>query len=147
MLSLGREILAEPNTSSASDTLMQKLTGFIQDWSDLQLNWQNWFDELHAGVEQSKSLSDQLKKFENNTRGLGPACAKLFPAFVNMKNLDKELKRLQVSATHPGFSRERVALLIPHQRNICIFVVIFSNHIKGNSLPSFSLVFHLPIKL
>ncbi len=68
MLSLGREILAEPNTSSASETLMQKLTGFIQDWSDLQLNWQNWFDELHAGVEQSKSLSDQLKKFESDLR-------------------------------------------------------------------------------
>lgn len=96
MLSLGREILAEPNTSSASEALMQKLTGFIQDWSDLQLNWQNWFDELHAGVEQSRSLSDQLKKFESDMKGLGPACAKLFPAAVNMKSLDKELKRLQV---------------------------------------------------
>lgn len=96
MLSLGREILAEPNTSSASETLMQKLTGFIQDWSDLQLDWQNWFDELHAGVEQFKSLSDQLKRFEVDIRGLGPACAKLFPATVNMKSLDKELQRLQV---------------------------------------------------
>ena len=96
MLSLGREILAEPNTSSASEGLMQKLTSFIQDWSDLQLNWQNWFDELHAGVEQSKNLSDQLKKFENDVSGLGPALAKLFPATVSVKTLDKDLQRLQV---------------------------------------------------
>lgn len=97
MLSLGREILAEPNTSSASDTLMQRLTGFIQDWSDLQLNWQNWFDELDTGVEQSRNLGDQLKKFESDIRGLGPACAKLFPASVSIKTLDKDLQRLQVS--------------------------------------------------
>ena len=97
-MSLGREILAEPNTSSASESLMQKLTSFIQDWSDLQLNWQNWFDELHAGVEQSKSLSDQLNKFETDIRGLGPAYAKLFPAAVNVKTLDKELQRLQVGS-------------------------------------------------
>lgn len=97
MLSLGREILAEPNTSSASEVLMQKLTGFIQDWSDLQLDWQNWFDELHTGVEQSKNLSDQLKKFESDTRGLGQACAKLFPATLAMKNVDKEVHRIEVS--------------------------------------------------
>lgn len=96
MLSLGREILAEPNTSSASETLMQKLTGFIQDWSDLQLNWQNWYDKLHAGVEESKNLSDQLSKFENDIRGIAPTCAKLFPATVAMKTLDKELQCLQV---------------------------------------------------
>ena len=75
---------------------MQKLTGFIQDWSDLQLNWQNWFDELHAGVEQSKNLSDQLKKFESDMGGLAPALAKLFPATVAVKSLDKDLQRLQV---------------------------------------------------
>ena len=96
MLSLGREILAEPNTSSTSDALAQKLTGFIQDWSDLQLDWQNWYDELHAGVEQSKNLSDQLKKFEGDIRGLGPAYAKLFPAVVSVKTLEKDLQRLQV---------------------------------------------------
>ncbi len=100
MLSLGREILAEPNTSSASDGLMQKLTGFIQDWSDLQLNWQNWFDELHAGVEQSKNLSDQFKKFESDMRGLAPALAKLFPATVAVKTLDKDLQRVQVHMLH-----------------------------------------------
>ena len=96
MLSLGREILAEPNTSSASDTLMQKLTNFIQDWSDLQLNWQNWFDELHVGVEESKNLSEQLKKFDCDIESLIPTSAKLFPVTVAMKALDKELRRVQV---------------------------------------------------
>ena len=96
MLAIGREILAEPNTSSSNEGLIQKLTNFIQDWSDLQLNWQNWFDELHDAAEQSSNLLDQLKRFEHDIRGLGPTCAKLFPAMVAVKNLESELQRLQV---------------------------------------------------
>ena len=96
MLSLGREVLAEPNTSSTTEGLMQKLTSFIKEWSDLQLGWQNWFDELHAGVEQSRNLSDQLKKFESDIKGLEPTCSMIFPAVVSMKNLDKELDRIHV---------------------------------------------------
>lgn len=102
MLSLGREVLAEPNTSSASDGLMQKLTSFITDWSDLQLGWQNWFDELHAGMEQSKDLSDQLNMFESDIKGLGLTCSRLLPANVSMKSLDKELVRLQVCPCSVG---------------------------------------------
>ena len=76
--------------------LLQKLTNFIQDWSDLQLNWQNWFDELHVGVEESKNLSEQLKKFDCDIESLIPTSAKLFPVTVAMKALDKELRRVQV---------------------------------------------------
>lgn len=96
MLALGRSILAEPSTTSQNDALMQKLTGFIEDWSELQMAWQNWYNELHAHMEQSKSLSDRLKNFEHNVKLLEPACANLFPATVAMETLDGELKDLQV---------------------------------------------------
>ena len=97
MLSLGRAIIAEPNTNSQNDTIMKKLTGFIEDWSELQLAWQNWYDELHANLEQSKNLSDQLNTFGNGIKGLEPACVNLFPATVAMESLDAELQELQVS--------------------------------------------------
>lgn len=97
MLSLGRAIIAEPNTNSQNDTIMKKLTGFIEDWSELQLAWQNWYDELHANLEQSKNLSDQLNTFGHGIKGLEPACVNLFPATVAMESLDTELQELQVS--------------------------------------------------
>jgi len=103
MLSVGREVLAEPNTSSSSDDLMKKLTSFIEDWSGLQLGWQNWYDELHAQNEQSQQLSDQLKKLESALQELDPACSRLFPATVSVKSLDKEMGKLQVRVL-PGFS-------------------------------------------
>ena len=97
MLSVGRAIIAEPNTNSQNDTIMKKLTGFIEDWSELQLAWQNWYDELHANLEQSKNLSDQLNTFGHSIKGLEPACVNLFPATVAMESLDTELQELQVS--------------------------------------------------
>ena len=96
MLALGRSIRAVPSTTSQNDTLMQKLTGFIKDWSELQMAWQNWYNKLHANLEQSKSLSDRLQNFEHNMRKLKPACAGLFPATVAMETLDSELKEIQV---------------------------------------------------
>ena len=75
---------------------MQKLTGFIEDWSDLQLGWQNWYDELHANLEQSKNLSDQLSAFGHSIKGLEAPWTNLFPATVTMENLDTELQELQV---------------------------------------------------
>ena len=96
MLALGRAIIAEPNTNPQNDTVMQKLTSFIEDWSDLQLAWQNWYDELHANLEQSKNLSDQLSAFGHSIKGLEPPWTNLFPATVTMENLDTELQELQV---------------------------------------------------
>ena len=99
MLALGRGIITEPNTNSQNDALMKKLTGFIEDWSILQLAWQNWYNELHAKLEQSKGLSDQLNMFVHSMDDLEPMCGKLFPATVAMESLDKELEALQVSLT------------------------------------------------
>ena len=96
MLALGRSILAEPSTNSQNDGLMQKLTSFIEDWSELEMAWQNWYNELHANMERSKSLSDQLKNFGHAIKQLEPACAGIFPATVAMEALDSELKEIQV---------------------------------------------------
>ena len=100
MLALGRAIIAEPNTNPQNDTVMQKLTSFIEDWSDLQLAWQNWYDELHANLEQSKNLSDQLSAFGHSIKGLEPPWTNLFPATVTMENLDTELQELQVRESY-----------------------------------------------
>lgn len=97
MLALGRSILAEPSTTSQNDVLMQKLTSFIEDWSELQMTWQNWYNELHANMEQSKGLAERLKNFGHNIGQLEPACAGIFPATVAMEALDSELKEIQVS--------------------------------------------------
>ena len=56
--------------------------------------WQNWYDELHAHMEQSKSLLDKLKNFEHDMRQLEPTG--MFPATVAMETLDCELKEIQV---------------------------------------------------
>ena len=96
LLALGRSILAEPSTTSQNDILMQKLTSFIEDWSELQMAWQNWYNELHANLEQSKNLADRLKNFGHDIRQLEPACAGIFPATVAMEAVDSELKEIQV---------------------------------------------------
>lgn len=96
MLGLGRAIVAEPNTNSQNDTFMQRLTGFIQEWSDLQMAWQNWYNELHAKQDQSRSLADRLESFVGSMSRLEPACAAMFPATVSLESLDSELKTLQV---------------------------------------------------
>ena len=96
MLGIGRAIIAEPNTNSQNDCLMQCLTGFIQDWSDLQMDWQNWYNELHAKQDQSRGLSDQLESFVSAVDCLEPACSELFPAAVSLEALDTELRALQV---------------------------------------------------
>ena len=96
MLALGRSVLAEPNTTSQNDALMNKLTSFISDWSDLELAWQNWYDELHARMEQSKDLSNQFDKFKSDCSTLGPLCSNLFPADLSMDGLQQKLHNLQV---------------------------------------------------
>ncbi len=96
MLALGRAVIAEPNTSSSSDAVMKKLTGFIQDWSNLQLAWQNLYNELRASLEQSHDLSDRLGSFGRDTGELELACDEVLPATVAMVKLDQELDAIQV---------------------------------------------------
>ncbi len=96
MLALGRAILAEPNTTSQNDALMNKLTSFIADWSYLQMDWQNWYDELHAHLQTSQDLSNQFDKFLSGMSHLEPLCSKLFPANLSMDDLQQKLHSLQV---------------------------------------------------
>ena len=96
MLSLGREIIAEPQTSTANVSLETRLTSFIQDWSDLQLAWQNWYDELHARKEQSQNLSEQVRELAEGVKGVKSSLEGLLPAEVGMESLYDDLLALQV---------------------------------------------------
>lgn len=96
MLALGRAIIAEPTTNPQNESFPKKLTSFIEDLADLQLAYQNWYDELHGGLQQSKNLSDQLGKFASGVNALEPACNNILPATITMDNLESELKALQV---------------------------------------------------
>lgn len=96
MLSLGRSIIGEHFTNHHKDTLSHTLTDFIQDWSNLLLAWQNWYDELHATGEQSQDLSDQFDKLKQTLFSIEPDYKELFPAAVTVENLKSDLKDLQV---------------------------------------------------
>jgi len=91
MLSLSRAIIAKPNTSPQNDTIVKKLISFIKDWSKLQLAWRNWYNELHANLEQSKNLSDQVNTFGHVIKGPEPVCISMFPTTIAMETLAAEL--------------------------------------------------------
>ena len=87
--------MSEPQTSTAV-SLETRLTGFIQEWSDLQLAWQNWFNELHAHKEQSHKLGEDVGKFGEGMKALGTALDGMFPAGVDMENLLGDMETLEV---------------------------------------------------
>lgn len=97
MLSLGRSIIGQHYTNIDNNDLSQTLTSFIQDWSNLLLAWQNWYDELHATGEQSQSLLDQFNKLQEVLATVGPDHENMFPASLCMDTLESDLKNLQVS--------------------------------------------------
>ena len=94
LLSLGREIIAEPQTSAANVDLETRLTGFIQDWSDLQLAWQNWYDELHANREKSHKMSEEVGKLAEGAKGVKAGMNGLLPATIEVENLLQNLQDL-----------------------------------------------------
>ena len=96
LLALGRDIVAEPQTSTANVSLETRLTSFIEDWSNLQLAWQNWYNELHARKEQSLKLSEQVWDFGEEVKGLQASLEGMFPAIVEMDNLLEDMEALQV---------------------------------------------------
>ena len=104
LLTLGREIIAEPQTSAANVELETRLTGFIQDWSDLQLAWQNWYNELHALRENAGKMAEEVGRLKEGARGLETGMKRLFPASVEVENLQQNLQDLQVicSINHAG---------------------------------------------
>ena len=97
MLALGRTIIAK--TAALNDTIMQKITGFLPKWSDLQINWQNWTDEVQDGVEKCRHISEELDVFRTKMDAVKAACTKLLPTTVNVESLDTQLQCLQVG-TH-----------------------------------------------
>ena len=100
LLTLGREIVAEPQTSAANDDLESRLTSFIQDWSDLQLAWQNWFDELHAHREKAGKMGEGVGEMCDGVKRVRGVMMGMFPAAVGMETLPHDLHVLQVEQTH-----------------------------------------------
>ena len=99
MLALGRSIIGEYYTNPEKDTMSQTLTDFISNWSNLQMSWQNWYDELHATGEQSRNLSDQFVELKQAFKAIEPKQKEMFPAHVTMDTLESDLKELQVEYT------------------------------------------------
>ena len=97
MLSLGRSVIGEHFTNPHSDTISEKLTRFIQEWSDLSLAWQNWYDELYATGLHSQNLSDDLDKFRSILSMVKSLSAEVLPASLAMVAADVELKDVEVS--------------------------------------------------
>ena len=96
MLALGRDIIAEPQTSAASGTLEQRLTTFIEDWSNLQLAWQNWFDELHARGEDARKLAEEVVSIGERLSGVEACLKGVFPASVGVEEVVGDMEALQV---------------------------------------------------
>ena len=94
MLALGREIIAK--TTALNDTIMHKITEFLPKWSDLQINWQNWTDEVQDGVEKCQRISDELDVFRSKMEAIKAACTRLLPATLKPESLDAQLMHLQV---------------------------------------------------
>ncbi len=100
MLALGRSIIGEFYTNPDKDTLSHTLTQFISNWSNLLLSWQNWYDELHATGEQSRSLTDQFIELKQVYQNLEPMNKELLPAIVTVDTLESDLKNLKVYNIH-----------------------------------------------
>ena len=97
MLSLGRSVIGEHFTNPHRDTISEKLTRFIQEWSNLSLAWQNWYDELYASGIHSQSLSENLDKFKAVLRMVNTLSAEMLPASLPMVSADVELRNVEVS--------------------------------------------------
>ena len=97
MLSLGRSVIGEHFTNPHSDTISEKLTRFIQEWSNLSLAWQNWYDELYASGMHSQSLSENLDKFKAVLKIVNGLSTEMLPASLAMVSADVELRNVEVS--------------------------------------------------
>lgn len=97
MLALGRGIITK--TTALNDSIMQKVTGFLPKWSDLQINWQNWTDEILDGIEKCRHMDNELDAFRTKVDIIKAACTKLLPTAVSVDSLDTQLQHLQV-CTH-----------------------------------------------
>ena len=93
MLALGRGIITK--TTALNDSIMQKVTGFLPKWSDLQINWQNWTDEILDGIEKCRLMDNELDAFRTKVDIIKAACTKLLPTAVSVDSLDTQLQHLQ----------------------------------------------------
>lgn len=112
MLSLGRSVIGEHFTNPHSDTISEKLTKFIQEWSNLSLAWQNWYDELYASGVHSQSLSENLDMFKSVLRMVNTLSAEMLPASLTMVSADMELKNVEVSLIKINYFSMKIIIIM-----------------------------------
>jgi DNA repair exonuclease SbcCD ATPase subunit len=97
MLAMGRSIISQHYTAINNSSTSGMLTEFIQEWSNLLLQWQGWYDNLHVQGEESQNMSDRLDHLERTMRHVMPLYEDMFPAALQMKNIVSDLIELQDS--------------------------------------------------
>ena len=97
MLSLGRAILTSPHTSADNQPFEKRLTDSIESWSDLQLEWQNWYQELMAASEKSSAVSDRYNTFSDWLSQARNKLGSTFPLRVGPASAPADVGEAQVS--------------------------------------------------
>ena len=97
MLSLGRAILTSPHTSADNQPFEKRLTDSIESWSDLQLEWQNWYQELMAASEKSSAVSDRYNSFSDWLSQARNKLGSTFPLRVGPASAPADVEEAQVS--------------------------------------------------
>ena len=97
MLSLGRTILTSPHAAADNQPFEKRLTDSIESWSDLQLEWQNWYQELMAASEKSSAVSDRYNTFSDWLSQARSKLGSTFPLRVGPSSAPADVGEAQVS--------------------------------------------------
>lgn len=97
MLSRGRTILTSPHTSADNQPFEKRLTDSIESWSDLQLEWQNWYQELMAALEKSSAVSERYSSFLDWLSQARNKLGGTFPLRVGPASAPADVEEAQVS--------------------------------------------------
>ena len=100
VLSLGRTILTSPHTSADNQPFEKRLTDSIEAWSELQLGWQNWYQELMAASERSSAVSDRYSSFSDWLAQARSKLGSTFPLRVGPASAPADVEEAQVSWPH-----------------------------------------------
>ena len=100
VLSLGRTILTSPHTSADNQPFEKRLTDSIEAWSELQLGWQNWYQELMAASERSSAVSDRYGSFSDWLAQARSKLGSTFPLRVGPASAPADVEEAQVSCLH-----------------------------------------------
>ena len=97
MLSLGRSIIGQPFVFAKKELLPNILTEFIQEWSNLSMALQTWYDNLYEQKKQSEDLLIQFNELGTTFKEIESLFSTFFPATIGIDNFVIDMQRLKVS--------------------------------------------------